>query len=127
MRFMMLVKANKHSESGAPPNPKLMEVIGKMGAELTKRGAMILSGGLTPSSQGIRVRAGAGKLTVTDGPFTETKELIGGYAIFELASKEEAVALGRQFMQTHVDVMGESYEGELEIRPILFLNGAPQH
>jgi hypothetical protein len=115
---MMLVKSTKNSEAGLPPDPRLMQAIGKLAADQTQRGAIIASGGLSPSSQGVRIRVGGGKLTVIDGPFTESKELIGGYAIFELASKEEALAAGKQFMQVHLDVMGSSYEGELEIRPI---------
>ena len=83
---------------------------------------MVDAGGLLPSSQGTRVRVAGGKTSVMDGPFAETKELIGGYAIFELQSKEEAVRMGRDFMQVHGDILGPSYEGELEIRPIF---GAP--
>jgi hypothetical protein len=73
-------------------------------------------GGLLPSSKGARVRVGGGKLTVTDGPFGEAKELIGGYAIFRVKSREEAIELGKGFMKLHADVLGPSYEGELEIR-----------
>ena len=73
---------------------------------------------LLPSSKGARVRVSAGKMTVTDGPFAETKELIGGFAILEAASKEEAIRLGKEFMQLHVDVLGQSYEGTLEVRPM---------
>ncbi len=65
---------------------------------------------------GARILVGKGKMTVTDGPFAETKELIGGYAVLQANSKEEAIELGRQFMQIHIDVMGPGYEGELEIR-----------
>jgi len=64
------------------------------------------------------VRASGGKMTVTDGPFAETKELIGGFAILEAASKEEAIELGKKFMQLHVDVLGQTYEGTLEVRPM---------
>jgi hypothetical protein len=60
----------------------------------------------------------AGKTSVVDGPFAETKELVGGYAIFDLKSKEEAVRMGKDFMQLHADILGPSYEGELEIRPM---------
>ena len=74
------------------------------------------NGGLLPSSKGARVRAAGGKLTVTDGPFIEAKELIGGYGILEAGSKEEAIEVGKVFMKIHVDVLGPSYEGELEIR-----------
>jgi hypothetical protein len=115
---MMLVKANKDYEAGAPPDPRLMAAIAKLGEEATARGQMIGAGGLLPSSQGVRIRAAGGKLSVIDGPFVETKELLGGYAIFELKSKKEAIESGKQFMQIHADILGPSYEGELEIRPM---------
>ncbi|HEY1801658.1 MAG TPA: YciI family protein [Terriglobales bacterium] len=118
MRFMMLVKATKDSEAGAPPNPELMAAIAKMGEEATKRGAMLTAGGLLPSSQGTRIRAAKGKTSVIDGPFAETKELVGGYAVFDLKSKEEAVRMGQDFMQIHANILGPSHEGELEIRPM---------
>jgi hypothetical protein len=118
MRFMMLVKANKDYEAGAPPNPELMAAIAKLSDEATARGVMITAGGLLPSSHGVRIRVARGKTSVIDGPFAETKELVGGYAIFDLKSKEEAIKAGRQFMQIHADILGSSYEGELEIRPM---------
>jgi hypothetical protein len=67
-------------------------------------------------SKGARVRAAGGKLTVTDGPFIESKEVIGGYGILQSKSKEEAIEMGKAFMQMHVDILGPSYEGVLEIR-----------
>ena len=118
MRFMMLVKATKDSEAGLPPNPELMAAIGKLAEEATKRGQMVDAGGLLPTSQAARVRVAKGKTSVTDGPFAETKELVGGYAVFDLKSKEEAVEMGRRFLQIHADILGPSYEGELEIRPM---------
>lgn len=123
MRFMMLVKANKDFEAGAPPNPELIAAITKLSAEATARGVMVTAGGLLPSSQGVRIRAAAGKTSVIDGPFAETKELIGGYAIFDLESRDEAIESGRQFMQLHADILGSSYEGELEIRPMFDESG----
>jgi hypothetical protein len=122
MRFMMIVKANKDSEAGVSPNPELMAAIAKLAAEASQRGVMVDAGGLLPSSQGTRVRVSGGKTSVIDGPFAETKELVGGYAIFDLKSKAEAVQMGTRFMQVHNDILGPSYEGELEIRPIF---GAP--
>ena len=124
MRFMMLVKSNKDSEAGAPPNPELMGAIAKLAEKATASGAMVTAGGLLPSSQGVRIRVASGKTSVIDGPFAETKELVGGFAIFDLESKEEAIESGRQFMQIHADILGPSYEGELEIRPMF---GAPPH
>ena len=116
MRFMMLVKATRDSEAAAPPNPELMAAVAKLAEEATERGVMVTAGGLLPSSQGVRIRVGGGKTSVVDGPFAETKELVGGFAIFDLESKEEAIESGRKFMQLHADILGPSYEGELEIR-----------
>jgi len=116
MRFMMIVKADPSYEAGGPPNPALLAAVGKLSEAMTKAGVLLQSGGLLPSSKGARVRASGGKMTVTDGPFAETKELIGGFAILEAASKEEAIGLGKEFMQLQVDVLGQSYEGTLEVR-----------
>ena len=118
MRFMMLFKASKESEAGMPPNPEVMAAVAKHADEATTRGALITTGGLLPSSQGVRIRAARGKTFVIDGPFAETKELVGGFAIFDLESKEEAIKSGREFMQIYADILGSSYEGELEIRPM---------
>jgi hypothetical protein len=116
MKYMMMVKGNKDYENGAPPDPRLMTAIGKHSEEMIKAGVLLETGGLLPSSQGARVRAARGKLTVSDGPFAESKELIGGYAILKANSKEEAIKLGSDFMKLHVEVLGPTYEGELEIR-----------
>ena len=118
MRFMMIVKADPSYEAGGPPNPALLAAIGKLSEEMTNAGVLLQSGGLLPSSKGARVRASGGKMAVTDGPFAETKELVGGFAILEAGSKDEAIRLGKKFMQVHVDVLGQAYEGTLEIRPM---------
>jgi len=103
MRFMSIVKSIKGNqnyqayENGEMPEPKLMEAIGKLAGELFQSGVMLDTGGLLQSEKGARIRATGGKLTVKDGPFTEAKELIGGYAILQVRSKEEAVELGRRF------------------------------
>jgi hypothetical protein len=119
MQFMMLVKATKDSEAGCPAPPELMAAIAKMAEEAAKQGLMVAAGGLLPSSQGARIQVSGGKTSVIDGPFAETKELVGGFAIFNLPSKEAAVRMGRDFMQVHADILGPSYEGELEIRPMM--------
>jgi hypothetical protein len=116
MRFMMIVKADKDYEAGAPPKPELMAAVGKLSEEMIKAGILLDSGGLLPSSKGARISVKQGRLTVTDGPFSEAKELIGGYAILQVKSREEAIERGRRFMQVHADVLGPSYDGELEIR-----------
>jgi hypothetical protein len=118
MRFMMMVKADKNYEAGAPPNPELMAAIGQHAQDMINHGKLLESGGLLPSSAGVRVRVAGGKLAVVDGPFTEAKELIGGYAIMQAESKAEAIEMGKQFMKLHADVLGASYEGELEIRQL---------
>jgi hypothetical protein len=92
--------------------------MGKVMVELINAGKLIETAGLLPSSKATRIRVVNGKISVTDGPFAETKEVIGGYALFNLSSKEEALRLGRDFMQLHVDHLGPSYEGQLEIRPL---------
>jgi hypothetical protein len=118
MRFMMIMKSDPSYEAGGPPSPALLAAVGKLSEEMTKAGVLLQSGGLLPSSKGARVRASRGKMTVTDGPFAETKELIGGFAILEAASMEDAIQLGKKFMQLHVDVLGQTYEGTLEVRPM---------
>lgn len=118
MRFMTLVKADKAYEAGAPPSNELMAAIGKLSEEMMKAGVLLETGGLLPSSKGARVRVAGGKLTVTDGPFAEAKELVGGYAILQAKSKEEAIELAKRFMGVHGEVLGPSYEGECEVRQL---------
>ncbi len=112
MRFMMIVKSAE--KWGFPPK-ELMDAITKLSEESNKAGTMIGSGGLGPTAQGARVRLSGGKLAVIDGPFTEAKEIIGGYAQFELKSKEEAVASALRFMELHKKYW-PGWEGETEIR-----------
>jgi hypothetical protein len=116
MRFMMMVKADRDYEAGLPPRPELIDAIGKLSEQMAKSGVLVDTGGLLPSSRGARVRVAGGKLHVVDGPFAETKELIGGYAIVEAKSRDEAIALGRRFMEVHAQILGPSYAGECEIR-----------
>ena len=80
---------------------------------------LLESGGLLPSSKGARIQVGGGKLNVVDGPFAETKELVGGFAIMKADSRDEAIEMGKAFMQIHVDVLGPEYEGQLEIRQLM--------
>jgi hypothetical protein len=116
MRFMMMVKADNDYEAGRPPKPELLAAIGQLTHDMVQAGVLLETGGLLPSSKGARVRASGGKLSVTEGPFTETKELVGGYAIVEAKSRDEAVELGKRFMDVHVTVLGPSYDGVCEIR-----------
>ena len=112
MRFMMIVKT---SENSGPPPKELMDAIGKIAAEETKAGTMLGTGGLLPTATGAAVRLAKGQITVTDGPFTEAKEVVGGYAIFELKSKEEAVASATRFMDLHKKHW-PGWEGVTEVR-----------
>ena len=91
MRFMVLVKADKNSEAGAVPDEKILAAMGKYNEELAKAGVLLAGEGLHPSSKGARVRFSGGKRTVIDGPFPETKELIAGFWMFQVKSKEEAI------------------------------------
>ncbi|WP_437314603.1 YciI family protein [Sorangium sp. So ce385] len=92
MRFMILIKATKDSEAGVMPSEQLLTEMGKFNEELVKAGVMVAGDGLHPSAKGARVRFSGDKRTVIDGPFAETKELIAGYWIWEVKSKEEAIA-----------------------------------
>jgi hypothetical protein len=91
MRFMVMVKATKDSEAGVMPDTKLLADMGKFNEELVKAGIMLAGEGLHPSSKGARVRFSGDKRTVIDGPFTETKELVAGYWMWQVKSKEEAI------------------------------------
>ena len=112
MRFMMIVK---HAEKQGPPPKQLMDAIAKVAEGETKAGTMLGSGGLAPTAQGARVRLSGGQVTVTDGPFIETKEVVGGYAQFELKSKEEAIESAVRFMEFHKKHW-PGWEGETEVR-----------
>ena len=112
MRFMMIVKSAE--TSGLPPKA-LMEAIGKLSEEATKAGTMVGSGGLGPTALGARVRLSRGEISVIDGPFTEAKEVVGGYAQFDLTSKEEAIKSAVKFMELHKQLW-PGWEGETEVR-----------
>jgi hypothetical protein len=91
MRFMIIVKATKNSEAGVLPDEKLLTEMGKYNEELAQAGVLLAGEGLQPSSKGVRVRFSGDKRTVIDGPFAETKELIAGYWLWQVKSKEEAI------------------------------------
>ena len=111
MRFMYIVTPVHKG----PPTPELMEAMHKLADREIKAGRMLDSGGLMPVAMGAQVRITDGQLSVLDGPFVEAKEVIGGYAIFELPGKEEAVAMATEFMQLHKDLM-PGWEGTCEVR-----------
>ena len=110
MRFMVIVKANKDSEAGVMPSTELLTAMGKFNEELVKAGVMLAGEGLQPSSKGVRVRFEGKKRTVIDGPFAETKELIAGYWLWKVRSKEEAIDWLKR----------APFDGgmEIEIRPV---------
>lgn len=116
MKYLMLIK---HAESyRSQPTPQgLMDAMGKFVAERLKSGVLKDTAGLKATAEGIRVRSSGGKLQVTDGPFTEAKEVVGGYALVEVKSKEEALNMARQFMELH-RVHWPAFEGECEVRPL---------
>lgn len=113
MKVMVIVKATKNSEAGLMPSEKLLADMGKYNEELVKAGIMLAGDGLHPSVKGKRIRFSGSKRTVADGPFTETKELIAGYWIWQVRSMEEAVEWARRCPDP---MPGE--ESVLEIRPI---------
>ena len=106
MRFMVLVKANKDSEAGVLPNEKLLTEMGKFNEELVKAGIMLAGEGLQPTSKGARVKFSGGKQTVIDGPFAETKELVAGFWLWQVKSKEEAIEWLKRapFDETEVEI-----------------------
>ena len=111
MRFMYIVT----SAHPGPPTPELLEAMHKLADREIKAGRMLYNGGLMPLAMGAQVRIEGGQLSVVDGPFIEAKEVIGGYAIFELRDKDEAVASAKEFMQLHKDLM-PGWEGTCELR-----------
>jgi hypothetical protein len=117
MRFMIIVKANTDSEAGVRPEEKLIAAMADYHEELAKAGALLDASGLQPSSKGWRVKYSRGKRTVTDGPFIESKELIAGYTIIQVKSKEEAIEWSKRFPAP----FGEDREGEIEVRQLFEL------
>ena len=113
MRFMILVKADKNSEAGVLPDEKLLTEMGKFNEELVKAGVMLAGEGLQPSSKGARVKFTGDKRTVTDGPFTEAKELIAGFWLWQVKSKEEAI----EWVKRCPNPMPGT-ESEIEIRQV---------
>jgi hypothetical protein len=112
MRFMMIVKASKDSEAGKMPSEELLSAMGKYNEELMKAGVMVDGAGLQSSSKGARIKFSGGKRTVIDGPFAETKELIAGYWIINVKSKEEAI----EWAKRAPNPQGEGREAEIELR-----------
>jgi hypothetical protein len=115
MRFMMMVK---HAEKSSGPPPKaFMDAMTRISEEAVKNGTMVLSGGLAPTAISTRVRLSQGQVTPIDGPFAETKEIVGGFAILEFKSREEAIQSAINFMGLH-KTHWPGWEGETEVRQI---------
>ena len=117
MRFMMLVKASKDSEAGAMPDDRLIAAMTKYNEEMANAGILLDLAGLQPSSKGARIKFSGGKPTVIEGPFPETKDLIAGYWLIQVNSKEEAIDWAKRCPCPH----GEGAEGEIELRQLFEL------
>ena len=112
MRFMIIVKASKASEAGVMPSEKLLSEMGKFNEELAKAGVLLAADGLHPTSKGARVKFSGNKRTVVDGPFTETKDLIAGFWLWKVKSKEEAIEWVKRCPNPHNE------DSEIEIRQV---------
>lgn len=119
MRFMIIVKASSNSEAGVMPEEALIASMADFHEQLAQAGVLLDASGLQPSARGWRIRHGAdGQRTVIDGPFTESKELVAGYTLIQVRSREEALAWTRRFPAP----MGEGVEAEIEVRPLYELD-----
>ena len=117
MRFMIMVKASKDTEAGKMPEEKLMNEMGTYHEELVKAGVLLDASGLQASSKGWRINYAGGKGTVVDGPFTETKELIAGYTLIQVKSREEALEWSKRFPNP----MGDGADAQIEVRQLFEL------
>jgi hypothetical protein len=120
MQFLMLIKIanNTDYETGKPVPPELDAAMGKLMGEWSQAGAMVSAAGLRPTSQGARLRLNAGKVDVIDGPFAETKEVVGGFFILEAKDKSAAVEMTRRFVELHGQILGKDFHLECEIRQL---------
>ena len=121
MRFMMIVKATKDTEAGVMPSEEMLAAMGAFNEEMVKAGVMLAAEGLQPSSKGARIRFDHGKRSVIDGPFTETKELVGGFWIIQVKSKEEAI----EWMKRAPAPYGDDEVSEIEIRQVYEMSDLP--
>ncbi len=118
MRFMIVVKATKDREAGKMPEEKLIAAMATYHEELVKAGVLLDASGLQPTSKGWRVKYSGGRRTVIDGPFTEAKELIAGYTMIQVKSREEAIEWSKRFPNP----VGEGAEAEIEVRQLYELD-----
>lgn len=112
MRFISMIRINEGT--GQKPSERLLNEMGKLLDEMTQAGILLDTAGLRPTSEGVRVRLSRGRISVVDGPFTETKEVIGGFAMFKVGSKEEALDWTRRFLEVH----GDEWEIDCELRQV---------
>ncbi len=112
MRFLSMIRIDE--KTGQKPSQRLMDEMGKLMDEMIREGSLISTAGLRPTNEGVRLRSNHGKLSITEGPFTESKEVIGGYAILEAKSKEDAIELTKRFLKVH----GDDWNVECEVRPL---------
>jgi len=112
MKFLSMIRIDE--TTGQMPSEQLMHDMGQLIDELTRAGKLLGTAGLRPTAEGVRLRLSGGQVSMRDGPFTETKEVIGGYAILEAASKEEAIELTRRFLKVH----GNDWDFECELRQL---------
>ncbi len=117
MKYLTFIRHSESYRQSGPP-AALMEAMGKFVERCFKDGTLVETGGLLPSKDGARLRLAKGKITVTDGPFSESKEVIGGYAILEAGSRAEALRIATEFMELHRKYWPE-FEGEAEVRPMI--------
>jgi hypothetical protein len=116
MKYLILIKHAESLRSATMP-PEFLDKVGRFVTDGFASGALKDTAGLKPTSEGFRVRSAGGRLHVTDGPFTEAKEIVGGYAMIDVASRDEALEFAREFMDLHREHFPE-FEGECEVRPL---------
>ena len=114
MRFLSLIRVQENT--GKQPSERLMTEMGKLMGEMSRTGKLLDTAGLTPTAKGKRVRLRGGKISLVDGPFTETKEVVGGYAMLQAESLEEAIALTERFVELHT---ADGWELECEVRQLI--------
>jgi hypothetical protein len=125
MRFMVILKADRKSEAGVLPGPELVEAMGKFNDEMVKAGVMLAAEGLHPSSKGALVRFSSGKVTVVDGPFAETKEIIAGFWLLQVKSKAEAIAWASRIPGAKGEIAELQGDAEVEVRQVFDLEDFP--